>query len=53
MPDDFIYVWPDGSWCYGEDLEACLTFKSDDYQTTIVRDDETQEEAAARVARST
>lgn len=27
-----IYVWPDGTYCYEEDLEEFLTFLSDDYQ---------------------
>lgn len=28
MLDD-IYVWPDGSWCYGEEFENSM---SDDYR---------------------
>lgn len=29
-----IYIWPDGTWCYGEDLEEFLmTGFSDDYKT--------------------
>lgn len=27
-----LYVWPEGSWCYAEDLESYLQFMSDDYQ---------------------
>lgn len=27
---DRIYVWPDGAWCAPEDLEAMLTWRSDD-----------------------
>lgn len=31
MIDD-IYVWCDGTWCYGDDLEEYLSFMSDDYR---------------------
>ena len=26
-----IHIWPDGSWCEEEELEDCLSYKSDDY----------------------
>ncbi|AEK81970.1 hypothetical protein [Salmonella phage 7-11] len=29
MGDDY-YVWPDGTWCYGHDIEEYLTFMSMD-----------------------
>lgn len=32
MSED-IFLWPDGYWCYREDLEqGCAADKSDDYQ---------------------
>lgn len=31
--DDYVYVWPCGAWCQGDDLEEFLSFKSDDYET--------------------
>ena len=27
-----ICLWPDGSWCYPDELEEFLSFKSDDYE---------------------
>jgi hypothetical protein len=33
-----IYLWPDGVWCYSEELEELLRFKSDDYE--VITDDE-------------
>lgn len=30
--DEYIYVWPCGTWCYAEDLEEFLTSMSDDYE---------------------
>lgn len=26
-----IYYWPDGFWCYPEELESCQVGRSDDY----------------------
>jgi hypothetical protein len=28
-----IYVWPDGTYCFDEDLQEFLTFHSDDYES--------------------
>lgn len=27
-----IMLWPDGTWCYREDLEDYLSFLSDDFE---------------------
>ena len=27
-----ICLWPDDTWCYREDLEGYLAFKSDDFE---------------------
>lgn len=32
-PIDHVHVWPDGTWCYHEDLQDHLSFMSDDYST--------------------
>lgn len=32
IPYVTIYQWPDGTWCYEEDLEEYLTWMSDDYE---------------------
>lgn len=32
MQSEDICEWPDGTWCYGYELEEMLTFMSDDYQ---------------------
>jgi len=32
-----IYVWPDATYCYEEDLEEFLTFLSDDYQKVLCK----------------
>ena len=34
MPMVSINVWPDGTWCYIEDIEE-YAWKSDDYQTVV------------------
>lgn len=31
MTTQTIYIWPDNSWCYREDLEDMLSFNSDDF----------------------
>jgi hypothetical protein len=33
--DDY-YVWPDGTWCYGHDIEEYLTFMSMDFKVLKV-----------------
>ena len=30
--NDMIAMWPDGEWCYMDELEEWLQFKSDDYE---------------------
>lgn len=39
-----VYVWPDGTWCYGDELEE-MTHMSDDYQVheTVLMDAELEE----------
>tara|TARA_B110000211_G_scaffold173288_1_gene195750 strand:- start:2368 stop:2526 length:159 start_codon:yes stop_codon:yes gene_type:complete len=27
-----VCLWPDGSWCYPDELEEFLSFKSDDFE---------------------
>ena len=36
--DDDICLWPDGHWCYPDELEEFLGHKSDDYE--VVSTDE-------------
>lgn len=31
-----VYLWPDGTWCEGPDLDEYLNFKSDDFQVLIL-----------------
>jgi hypothetical protein len=31
-----IMLWPDGTWCYREELEEMLTWMSDDYEVIPV-----------------
>lgn len=33
-----IYVWPDAAWCYEDELEEYLSYKSDDYVYTVLSD---------------
>jgi len=30
-----ICHWPDGTWCYVEDLDEYLTFMSDDFERIV------------------
>jgi len=30
-PDD-IMLWPDGEWCFREEIEECGSHRSDDYE---------------------
>ena len=39
MKDLKICVWPDGEWCFEEDLEEALRNKSDDYMELLVSTD--------------
>ena len=32
-----IMLWPDGVWCFSEELDEMLTYKSDDYR--IIEED--------------
>lgn len=43
MNEGDVAVWPDGTWCYKEDLEEMLTFMSDDYYITQPCDMEDQQ----------
>jgi hypothetical protein len=41
MPDNFIYYWPCGSWCYPSELEELINPPiafSDDFQRIAVPD---------------
>ena len=40
-----IYVWPDGTWCYQNEIEE-YSWKSDDYINMTVDNDETVIEEA-------
>lgn len=31
IKSDDICIWADDSWCYGEELEEMLSWKSDDF----------------------
>ena len=33
-----VAVWPDGDWCYAEDLQDYLTMKSDDFDWIDIND---------------
>ncbi len=33
-----IYYWPDGFWCEGSELEAHLSWRSDDFGTIELDD---------------
>lgn len=48
---EIIYVWADGSWCEEDEIEG-MGHMSDDYHIVEVKDNETNEEAADRFARS-
>lgn len=48
MPYNTIYYWPDGVWCFKEELEQ-YNFKSDDYATKEVPDSMTYEQIDALV----
>jgi len=37
MNNQDICFWPDGSWCFREELEEMLTFQSDDFE--IIKED--------------
>ncbi len=39
MNSDDIAHWPDGTWCYGDELEH-MTHMSDDYETLVFGTDE-------------
>lgn len=39
-PDD-IYLWPDGTWCFGNEV-ATFGHKSDDYEVIKLGDDRYQ-----------
>jgi hypothetical protein len=30
-----VYIWPNGTYCFKEDLKDYLTFMSDDYTTEV------------------
>ena len=30
-----VILWPCGTWCYREELEGYLTFKSDDFEVIL------------------
>lgn len=36
MQVDDIALWPNGDWCWGNDLDEYLTFHSDDYEIIVV-----------------
>jgi hypothetical protein len=38
-----IYVWPDGTWCYDDELHE-MTYMSDDYVRIEVGPDQTVDE---------
>lgn len=38
-----IHVWGDNSWCFEEDLEDATSWKSDDYMTIEVPDEEVED----------
>lgn len=44
-----IHYWPDGTWCYAEDLEEYLLSMSDDFSTATFLDSTTAEELDAIV----
>ena len=48
MPYNTIYYWPDGVWCFKEELEQ-YNFKSDDYATKEVPGNMTYEQIDALV----
>ena len=33
-----VYAWPDGTWCFPNELNA-MTHKSDDYLAIVISDD--------------
>jgi len=35
-----IAVWPDGAWCYMDELDAYLTWRSDDFVIIEPKEDE-------------
>lgn len=39
-----VYLWPDRSWCYEEEHEEALTWKSDDHERLFFPDDMSFEE---------
>lgn len=38
-----VYVWPDGVWCYAEEV-SMFTHKSDDYSTLLLPDEATEDD---------
>lgn len=40
--DDRICVWPNGIWCYYDELEELLVWNSDDYEVMSINTDEGQ-----------
>lgn len=41
--DEYIYVWPCGTWCYADELEDCLQGMSDDYERLHMDDPRAKE----------
>ena len=37
-----VYLWPDGTWCFQDELETLLTYMSDDYE--VITDPELVEQ---------
>jgi hypothetical protein len=44
-----IYIWPNGDWCYEEDLSDYLHDYSDDYSEMTVPDHATEDQIEQEV----
>lgn len=40
LDNEWKVLWPDGTWCYVEELDDYLTMMSDDYIIVTFEDDE-------------